>query len=188
VSVPASVQVNESITGTVVESVIDPESVGAAFAPVRTRPPFASARVAVMFWVSDVAIAAPVNCEPVTAAVTTAPEPPPPENVTAGAVVYPEPPVTKFTSLTAPVNVTAVTPFLELLEYVKPVGVPAVVTIAESPVVVKVNPVTEEPLPVIAETLYVVGFEYPVMLPVPPNVPEIAIKLPTAKVVAVHVN
>ena len=36
--------------------------------------------------------------------------------------------------------------------YVKPVGVPAVVTIATSAVVVKVNPVTEEPLPVMAET------------------------------------
>ena len=39
--------------------------------------------------------------------------------------------------------------------YVKPVGVPAVVTIAEPAVVTKVKPVTEEPEPVMAETWYV---------------------------------
>ena len=41
--------------------------------------------------------------------------------------------------------------------YVNPVGVPTVVTTAASDVVVNVNPVTEEPDPVMAETLYVVG-------------------------------
>ena len=76
----------------------------------------------------------------------------------------------------------------EVLLRVKPVVVPTLVTIAASPVVVKVNPVTEAPEPVIAETLYVVGLEYPVIVAVPDIIPEIAIKSPTAIVVAVQVN
>jgi hypothetical protein len=64
--------------------------------------------------------------------------------------------------------------------YVKPVRVPAVVVIAASAVVVSVNPVTEGLVPVIAETLYVVGLLYPVMLPVPPSVPAIVRRSPIA--------
>ena len=53
--------------------------------------------------------------------------------------------------------------------YVNPVGVPAVVTIAAPAVVTSVNVV----VPFVTAITYVVGLEYPVMLPVPPNVPEI---------------
>ena len=65
--------------------------------------------------------------------------------------------------------------------YVKPVKVPAVVVIAASATVVSVNPVTEGLAPVIAETLYVVGVAYPVMVPVPPSVPVIVRESPTTK-------
>jgi hypothetical protein len=46
---------------------------------------------------------------------------------------------------------------------------------------VNVNPVTEGVEPVIAETVYVFGLVYPVMLPAPPSVPVIVRRSPTSK-------
>ena len=51
-----------------------------------------------------------------------------------------------------------------------------------------VNPVTEGLTPVIAETVYVAGLEYPVMAPVPPSDPEITMFDETAKAAALQVN
>jgi hypothetical protein len=76
---PASVKVNVSLTIVVVPAsvTIAETVVSAAFAPVTMRPPLASASVALMFCVVVFRTAVPaddVACDPVTVAVSTAPE------------------------------------------------------------------------------------------------------------------
>ena len=66
--------------------------------------------------------------------------------------MYPLPNEVKLTWRTPPSKLTAEIPEAA---YVNPVGVPTVVTIATSAVVVNVNPVTLGVVPVIAEILYV---------------------------------
>jgi hypothetical protein len=51
-----------------------------------------------------------------------------------------------------------------------------------------VNPVTEGLVPVIAETVYVLGLAYPVMVPVPPSDPDITMFDETARAAAEQVN
>ena len=75
-----------------------------------------------------------------------------------------------------------------IVAYVRPVNVPAVVTIAVPDSVVSVNPVTLGEVPVTAETLYVVPVVYPVIVAVPPLVPVILTRSLTASVDAPQVN
>ena len=75
-----------------------------------------------------------------------------------------------------------------MVVYVRPVNVPAVVTIAVPDSVVSVNPVTLGEVPVTAETLYVVPVVYPVIVAVPPLVPVILTRSLTASVDAPQVN